>query len=355
MTIAEPCDTDLPLDLRQLRWHRRDQVRRFGFRAAKRALSWANVGVRRQAACGLGRADQVGIAWSTTLDQCFPGTGVQTCGSVWSCPVCSGKVRHRRTMEVQTVAQWHTGRGGTLVMATLTLRHTRDDALDVMVRALSAAYRRIQQSRVWRRDVRPFLDGTVRALEVTHGWLSDTGNGWHPHLHVLLLVSGSADQASVLAAISDVFADQWADRIVAELGERYRPDDAVGVDVRSIGANAAAYVAKISAEVTRGDLKAGGRDVWSLIDAGLWHRFDEYAAAMSGKRAVQFSRGLRAAAGLDPELTDEDIALDLEDGLIVAYFDRRTWNRAVFGHYALDLLRSLEVRCRAVRAHPPDS
>lgn len=253
---------------------------------------------------------------------------------------------------MEHVAQWHAANGGRLLMVTLTLRHTQRDGLGRLVDGLVEAWRRVQQGAGWREDVRPFLSGIIRALEVTHGWTDDrrTHGGWHPHLHLLLLVPGDVDVELLGYVVRDVLREDWSTEVVRQLGAGYEPSTSIGVDVREVGADAARYVSKISMEVTRSDLKSGGRDVWSLIDQKRWRKFAEYATAMRGKRAVQFSRGLRAAAGLgDVEPSDEELALDLEDGLIVAWFEPRTWNRYERSGTICDLLESIEARCRAVR------
>jgi len=337
-------------DNRRLRWSRRAALRRAGASLAARAGSWDDVAYRRTCSCGMASAEAVGVSYSHSLGVAYPSTGVVTCGSVWACPVCAAKIRRVRTMEVEKVATWHAGRGGTLAMVTLTLRHTRRDALAPMVAGLCAAWRRVQQGAQWKL-VRDMLDGMTRALEVTHGFGADGSNGWHPHLHLLLLVRPGLDTAAVVDLVRGVLLAGWSDAVVGELGGSFAPLGSVGVDVRPIPASAAAYVAKISAEVTRADLKSGSRQPWALIDAGRMSLFGEYARAMKGRRAVQFSRGLRDAAGLDLPDDDESLMmLDLDEGVIVAYVERRYWNRLVRHELALGYLELIAIRCDRVRA-----
>ena len=353
MTTLHTTPTPSKINTRGLRWNRRGRMAKAGRRRAARSaaaggLGWADVSWARSCACGMAKSD-VGIAWSQSGDCAYPATGVITCGSVWACPVCSAKIRRVRTSEVEQVAAWHAARGGSLVMVTLTLRHTRGDKLAALTNGLTSAYRRLQQSYGWTEGVRPLLDGQVRALEVTHSFAKGDGNGWHPHLHVLLLVQAGRE-AEVTDHLGSLLADTWGDLIVSELGEQYRPSEAVGYDVRPIGASAAKYVTKISLEVTRADLKSATRQPWSLIDNDQWERWGEYCAAMKGKRAVQFSRGLRDAAGLNTPDDDESACLlDLDEGVVVAYVERRKWNRHMNDGTALDLVEYVEERCRAVR------
>src|SRR5690606_39143584 len=55
--------------------------------------------------------------------------GLATCGSVWACPVCSAKIAVRRASEVEQALNWNVERGGTVVFATLTVRHRRGQSL----------------------------------------------------------------------------------------------------------------------------------------------------------------------------------------------------------------------------------
>jgi len=346
---------------RNLRWDRRSSVRAAGAARARRAGpcvvdpstgkrsgGWEAVPFRRTCSCGFAKGT-VGVAWSSSADTAYPASGVITCGSVWACPVCSSKIRRVRTSEVETVAQWHADNGGELVMLTLTLRHTRGDSLATLVRGLSDAWRAVQASPTWKAR-RKSLSGMVRALEVTQSFTVGGGGGWHPHLHVLLLVPAGADATDVALDVGLELTRGWGDAVANALGEKFRPSDAVGVDVRVIAAGAARYVTKISMEVTRADLKDGDRSIWSLIDLEYWRRWGEYCAAMKGRRAVQFSRGLRAAAGLAVLTEAEACALDLDEGVIVAVFEHRQWNRMMKTHgEVLLILDAIAVRCRRVR------
>ena len=56
--------------------------------------------------------------------------GLQTCGSVWVCPVCGAKVVERRRGEIQQAMAMHRACGGEVHLLTLTVPHTRFDALE---------------------------------------------------------------------------------------------------------------------------------------------------------------------------------------------------------------------------------
>jgi len=310
---------------------------------------WSDLPWRRTATCGEALGD-VGVAWSTSHDACYPAKGIASCGSVWACSVCTGKIRALRVAETSVVAVRHAEEGGSLLLVTLTPRHRAGDSLGPMVRGISEAWRVLQRDRFWREYVRPYLVGSMRALEVTHGFTAESdGNGWHPHLHLLLLVDGQASLPRVLARVRRFVESRWSNAVVDQLGPGAEPG-LRGVDVREIAAGDASYIAKISQEVARGDLKGAARQPRNLVDIGRLDLWGEYCSAMRGMRAVQWSRGLRGAFGLQaPENDEAALLLDLEDGLLVRWVEHRTFNRLHWMGRVPHLLESLEAQCRAVR------
>lgn len=273
--------------------------------------------------------------------------GLLTCGSVWACPVCSAKIRAERASEVQHVVAWH----GDAMLWTLTVRHARGHALADVRRGVSKAMRLMARGAPWRRwKARVGFVGSVRALEVTHG-----ANGWHPHLHLVLLVR----DVGALEREATWLAERWRSCVVAALGAAHAPDIAHGSDIRRCAD--ATYLAKLGLEVTdaSGAKSGGGRSPWriardaaegdELADVRLWR---EFCDAMFGARMLTWSAGLRARAGLGPDVADAELAADQErPGDVEVRLSRRLWRR--IGSTAV-LLRLLEVAelggARAARA-----
>lgn len=250
--------------------------------------------------------------------------GLVRCGSVWSCPVCSSQIRAERAKDVTRVVEWHAEKHGAegAQLLTLTLRHRYGDQLADLRFGLSNAYRRFVRGEPWKRFVeRVGLVGSVRALEVTHG-----GNGWHPHLHAVVLVRDAAALASELPWLRE----RWQECVVRELGVAAEPNAEHGVDLRPC--HRADYLAKLGLEVVApGSAKAGrqgNRTPWEIAAdlCALPHPHDErsdedreqdrsddkylwqtWLEDMRGARMLTWSRGLREQAGLGEELTDEEI------------------------------------------------
>jgi len=232
-----------------------------------------------------------------------------SCGSAWVCPVCSAKIGEQRRMELREAL----GVAGVAVtMLTVTLQHHRGERLADVLQVLREGWKRTKAGRGWQVIKSRFgLFGYVTALEVTHGG----GNGWHPHLHVLLWGErelSEAERAELQAAVAERFGGY-----VARLGgyvSRFH-----GVEVSNPEA-ARDYAVKwgLAEEVSKTASKAGGgRNPWQLLrgvlegDAAAGPLFLEYAAAMRGRHQLQWSRGLRERLGLGAVLADCDAAAEL--------------------------------------------
>ena len=57
-------------------------------------------------------------------------TGLQTCGSIWACPICSYKIRVKRAAEIAVAIARHKALGGTVLLLTLTTQHSIGELLD---------------------------------------------------------------------------------------------------------------------------------------------------------------------------------------------------------------------------------
>jgi hypothetical protein len=241
---------------------------------------------------------------------------LQTCGSIWACPVCSARIRHARAAIIEAAAvRWVDGFGGRLGFLTLTLRHALGQSLRSLRRALSAAWRRVTQSRWWR-SLGVF--GFFRAVEVTDG-----ANGWHPHLHVLLLLPAGFD----FSGVGSEFKVRWRDSVDAQgLAPTSLLRGALLQPVSVGGEGMARYLSKVldgggeswdvGAELARSDVKRSvkGLSPMQLLEAAAdgearaisrWH---EYEQGTFGSRCIESSRGLARKLGLGlVDVTDEEL------------------------------------------------
>lgn len=311
--------------------------------------------------------------------------GVEVCSSVWLCPVCAVKIAEgRRADLVQAVTYWRAAGGGSILFATFTARHHRDDALSTLLERFLAAYRRMTGHRAYRRLFRPgrgaqgasapfALVGSVRALEVTHG----ERNGWHPHCHVLLFFDrqlGDDEVSAITAALRSLWQSAAAAEGLDLLADR-------GVTVERTWGAIADYVAKYGrdpeidpwgpeSELTKAHVKTGrpGRSTpWDLLaragegDGRAAHLFREYAECFKGRQQLVWSPHFRALVGLEDDApSDQALAaarpadavhlgwLSLSEWLLVLRYDARAdvLNAAAGGDWSavLALVRDLRRR-----------
>lgn len=280
---------------------------------------------------------------------------MQSCGSIWACPVCSAKIRARRSIEVEAAASRHVEQGGSLAMLTLTVRHEKRHGLVELIDGLRESWRAMQRRRRWL-PVRARLVGTITSLEITVG-----PNGWHPHLHLLLFLDG--DGGDVLEDVETWLPQAWCDTVAVRLD--VAPDLAHGSHLMRLGASAAAYVTKIAGEATRADLKSDGSNPFGLLDgvedgeAQAVAQWLEYVTGTRGRRAIVWSDGLRELLLPEvEEMSDEDLAAAEVGGELVQLLDGREWFRLAMRRTqagvvsALALLEEWEERVRSRTASP---
>lgn len=280
--------------------------------------------------------------------------GLVTCGSVWACPVCAAKIAARRSLEVGSLLAAAQAEGVPAAMVTLTLRHRSDDRLRPLVEAIGYGWSKSTSGRGWVRDRERFgVLGFVRVQEVTHG----SRNGWHPHVHAVVLGEGLRTDLDAEELAAGMFM-RWRDAIV-RLGfdaPMLQAQECHLLGGQSIGTTLAEYftlaksygvtedvAARIGMEMTHTQSKTARsvhstRSVWELLDEAnngevpgvyLWHEFEQ---AMKGKRQISYSQGIRERFGLrldetsDEEIAEEELG-DEQDDLVVILPDG--WSRLV--------------------------
>lgn len=286
---------------------------------------------------------------------------LQTCGSVWSCPVCAAKVTSRRREELGQAVDIWTGQGNSVLLASFTLQHLKaDNCLSVLL-AILKAFSRFWDGRPGQRIIGKYkLAGRVRGLEVTY----TIANGWHWHFHVLLFVTGQADPL-LIQDMKGEFTQRWQ-YLLAKDG-RFADSDH-GVDIRFTDQDVADYVSKYGVE---GGPKIGAAQTWTEAhelalapikraakggftahqllglslcgDKQAGRLFVEYHQAVKGRRQLQWSKGLRDLLGMRPEKTDEEIAAQQEQNAVeLARFEREHWRVILANDARADVLKALK-------------
>lgn len=252
--------------------------------------------------------------------------GLQHCGSVWSCPHCSARIRVHRAMEIGAVLGAAVAEGLSLAFCTFTMRHNSGQTLVDLWGAAQKAWQRVVSGAHWQKAKGLGVLGSVRVWEVTYG-----RNGWHVHVHMVLVLEPAA--AGQLDTIASGMFDRWSRGLVASgLDAPLR----VGQDWHLVDGEGASehlgeYLAKMAddapdpdglgLELTHGLPGKSARHLststtWAILDhieltgeARAFHLWREWERVSKGKRQIGWSKGLRErfAPGVD-ELSDEAIA-----------------------------------------------
>ena len=332
----------------------------------------------RTAKCGLvrrGKAEVViGAAAGGTHSARW--AGMVTCQSVHACPVCAKRIRLRRASQVRAAVEEGRARckchgcalarklggdrrnmprearctGPRWRMLTVTLRHDAGLPLSVTKKLVMGAYRAARMHR----SVRDTFDGpvvervryrtkkgkwawqevreggrvkaTIRAAEVTDGQ-----NGWHPHIHVLMLtdewtlaerlafeltyekyIRKFAEKAGIsVARVAPKLTVLRRDGKVARNGVALKWSNA---KVTQKEIERSGYLAKLgweAAGIGKGDPQWAIARKAAAGDARAISRWREYTDAMKGTRAIECDeRAADFASAKAAALTGDDATLD---------------------------------------------
>ena len=260
-------------------------------------------------------------------------SGLETCSSVWACPVCAAIIMAERAHEVTSFANSWREQGGETYMLTCTISHGMGDNLRLMREGLAHAWRRFWQGRAGQERRRAMgIEHTIRAVEVTHG-----PNGWHPHVHTFLGTNRKlcdADRYEIAVA--------WQAAVRAVLGSDHEPNLENGVHLtESIHAEYLAKLGLETAHILSKQARGGHRTSWQIMhdavagdaeSVGLWR---QYTQSMHGARQLTWSRGTKRWARLaersDEELVDAETGEVLGDEgavlHVIAEFEGKTWDQ----------------------------
>jgi hypothetical protein len=288
--------------------------------------------------------------------------GLQTCGSVWHCPICAAKISEKRRQELHSAISQAKEKGLQVVMCTYTFRHDRADNLQDILDRFLKAFRASKAGRAAKSTRELYgVKGIIRALEVTY---SDK-NGWHPHIHELVFLDASSDVQAYGCEVRNIW-ENVAQRHGLDMNEH-------GFKLDNTDSRVAEYIAKFGKDPSDETVSryTPGTDEWSnswneTCELSKWHikqgqkerQFNEhctpfelleysrqgdevagflfkcYAYAFKGRRQLYWSAGLKEFFGIkdktDEELANEQeekavalVSLDAENWKIIVANDRR--------------------------------
>lgn len=324
------------------------------------ARRWAGHILPEERVCGCGKIpiSMPGARITVSGDKGKYFSGVMNCGSVWNCPVCSKKIGlHRAQTVTEILRQFQSEKKYSLGFLTLTVRHHSQEKLKDVLKKVLKSFREIEQSRNFRTRKKAIdYFGCIRTVEVKHG-----GNGWHPHLH-LLLIAKCDDET--MKEFSDFFIGEWlkknidssieAQKFVPVKNEKGISDYITkwnAATEMTMGANSKLtgesltpfqFLKVYSVSYTR----RGRDDFWQQA-VKYRELFKEYCAAMKGKKQLTISRDVikefeRITGKKFSMKSDEDINTEKQNEKVVVEIERDLFKIIVSYNMQAQILNEIE-------------
>lgn len=226
--------------------------------------------------------------------------GLQTCGSIWACPVCAGRIAVEKAESVMKALLWAKQENKAPVMIALTARHHAGMDLAYFMTRFKRAWERFNSGRIWKRFKKKYkIAHHIANREVTYG-----DCGWHYHMHLLLFLDFCALKESEETSIQSEMEAHWL-RCLEKEGLEGLPE--IALHVSSHGNVGETYLTKIGIvinqkdgkleyEMTSSDTKKG-RSIWDILrhayygDEKSSRLYIEFVQAMSDTNFLTFSHG----------------------------------------------------------------
>jgi hypothetical protein len=233
--------------------------------------------------------------------------GIHTCDNI-VCPVCAPKIAMRHAKELAAAAAAAYAKGWKILHVTYTLSHHRGEALhNVLANITDARRKYFLAGRAWQKiKMRLAIEGSARSLEVTYG-----ENGWHPHFHELLFISGQTDPD-----LETTLRNQWL-RAVSKVGGHADFEHGLKVEeghqyiseyLNKFGRLPSEGGSSVEMELSHGHTKVArkeGQTPFAMLESAhegdeqAGQKYAEYACAIAGKAIIRWSCGLREILGLE--------------------------------------------------------
>lgn len=289
---------------------------------------------------------------------------LQRCSSVWTCPYCAPQITEQRKKELNEALYIEAPKLGLYpVMVTLTLSHhfgqTLQDLLNVLCgtrvsvegrkskKEIPGARNILLSGRKWQSLATEYgVAGWIHNLEILY---STMGNGWHPHIHMILMLDRVLD-GKAATKLQSQLRRMWLPSLRKagkNFGQKITASWEHGCKVTTDAGNIADYVSKygklpantwtVATEITKAQMKhrTEGFNIWELIalagdGVGESARLvKEYYFATKGRKQLQWSEKLRKRLNVTLE-SDETVASAEEsddERRIAALIQSDDWKR----------------------------
>lgn len=308
--------------------------------------------------------------------------GTQRCKSMAACPVCAETGRRTRAAEIDQLVANLLLLGCHVFFVTATVAHPRPYPLRILQRAVNEAWQRAWSGKAMQQNG---FCGQVKAWDYTYG-----ANGWHPHIHALVVVGGWVDKSIARSFVHQRFAHY-------QRGLRARNQDcrktvrnkqtgaveSVGWDVQDVtdSGHVAAYTSgsvkldskwTVGHEIASAQSKRRSVSPWAILRAAvdgevppgtvlqgmsrddLWTLWREYEQATKSLRQIVIGRNLAKLGNVDLATDDEAVAgADDTPKVYVESFTASQWQHIVEHGQIFVVLEAVErIGAELLRAGP---
>lgn len=227
--------------------------------------------------------------------------GLQTCKSVWACPVCAARIAVEKGQEILKALEWGKRENLAPVMLALTASHNVGMSLAFFMGKFKGAWSMFSGHSRWRKFKKKYgIKHYIANREVTRGF-----NGWHYHMHLLLFLDFGALKA---AAADSLQADMEALWLECLEHHELSGIEGIALKVSSHGNVGKTYLTKIGITISETDGKLEyemtssetkkGKSVWDILrhsyhgDEEASRLYIEFVQAMTDTNFITFSHGL---------------------------------------------------------------
>ena len=290
-------------------------------------------------------ANNNGIVLSINTFNRAQYSGVNVCGSVWTCPVCGERIGSYRANEVSIAIEQHVKNGGWGLFLTLTHSHSKHDRLSDLLINESKAQQAMRNTSRFKNLMKKYgYLGSVKSLETLFGF----SNGWHNHTHEVMFIDRKISSSELLEIKTTIY-DIWS-FYCDKFGLGLPNYNGVDVQIPFSMDSMAKYVSKWGYELTHLQMKSGkngNRTPFNIL-ADLTQKYSvkdhnlflEYARAFKGKKQLRWSRGLKKLFGIE-EITDAQLdALPVKE--VITIIKKRDWYMILGANKRAELLEVAE-------------
>jgi hypothetical protein len=228
--------------------------------------------------------------------------GLQTCESIWACPVCAARIAVEKGQDILKALEWAKRENLAPVMVALTARHHAGMQLSWFKDLFKGSWEMFSSGRRWKHFKKKFgIKHYIVNREVTRG-----DSGWHYHMHLLLFLDFGELKAAAADSLQAELEAYWIHCLETH-GLEGLPE--IALHVSAHGNVGQSYLTKIGItinekdgrleyEMTSSETKSG-QSIWDILrhsyygDESASALYIEFIEAMQDTNFITFSHELR--------------------------------------------------------------